>query len=116
VASKKAPADRDQDEDIVHAPWRHGEPREQGSRTGRCGWITSFLRSTQRPSSRGSPGARPAHRPGRSQSRSLATRSDRSPVRLVPPRTGRGTAAPGATRPRTLLSFEGTSERACTSP
>jgi hypothetical protein len=67
VASKKAPADRDQDEDIVHAPWRHGEPREQGSRTGRCGWITSFLRSTQRPSSRGSPGARPAHRPGRSR-------------------------------------------------
>jgi hypothetical protein len=36
---------RAQDEDIVHAPWRHGEPREQGSRTGRCGWITSFLRS-----------------------------------------------------------------------
>jgi hypothetical protein len=36
---------RDQDEDIVRAPWRHGDSREQGSRTGRCGWITSFLRS-----------------------------------------------------------------------
>ncbi len=36
---------RDQDEDIVRAPWRHGDQREQGSRTGRCGWITSFLRS-----------------------------------------------------------------------
>ena len=36
----------DQDEDIVHAPWRHGEPREQGSRSGSCGWITSFLGST----------------------------------------------------------------------
>ena len=34
-----------EDEDIVHASWRHGDPREQGSRTGRCGWITSFLRS-----------------------------------------------------------------------
>jgi hypothetical protein len=30
---------------MVRAPWRHGETREQGSRTGRCGWITSFLRS-----------------------------------------------------------------------
>ena len=30
---------------MVRAPWRHGESREQGSRTGRCGWITSFLRS-----------------------------------------------------------------------
>ncbi len=35
-----------QDEDIVHASWRHGEPREQGSRSGSCGWITSFLGST----------------------------------------------------------------------
>ena len=34
-----------QDEDIVRALWRHGEYHEQGSRTGRCGWITSFLRS-----------------------------------------------------------------------
>jgi hypothetical protein len=34
-----------QDEDIVRAPWRHGDLHEQGSRTGRCGWITSFLRS-----------------------------------------------------------------------
>ena len=34
-----------QGEDIVQAPWRHGELPEQGSRTGRCGWITSFLRS-----------------------------------------------------------------------
>ena len=47
--SLKTRADRNQDEDIVHAPWRHGEPHEQGSRTGRCGWITSFLR---RPKSR----------------------------------------------------------------
>jgi HD superfamily phosphohydrolase YqeK len=31
-----------EDEDIVHALWRHGEHHEQGSRTGRCGWITSF--------------------------------------------------------------------------
>jgi len=31
-----------EDEDIVHAPWRQGGLREQGSRTGRCGWITSF--------------------------------------------------------------------------
>jgi hypothetical protein len=31
-----------EDEDIVHALWRHGDHREQGSRTGRCGWITSF--------------------------------------------------------------------------
>jgi hypothetical protein len=30
-------------EDIVHALWRHGDKREQGSRIGRCGWITSFL-------------------------------------------------------------------------
>jgi hypothetical protein len=30
---------------MVRAPWRHGDTREQGSRTGRCGWITSFLRS-----------------------------------------------------------------------
>jgi hypothetical protein len=48
LASKKASANGSQDEDIVHAPWRHGEPREQGSRTGRCGWITSFLRSDWR--------------------------------------------------------------------
>ncbi len=34
----------EQDEDIVHALWRHRELHEQGSRTGRCGWITSFLR------------------------------------------------------------------------
>ncbi len=62
LASKKAPADRYQDEDIVHASWRHGEPREQGSRTGRCGWITSFLRSAPRSPSRGTPShARPAH-------------------------------------------------------
>ena len=40
-------ATRDQDEDTVRAPWRHGESREQGSRTGRCGWITSFLRSSK---------------------------------------------------------------------
>ncbi len=40
-----------QDEDIVHAPWRHGEPREQGSRSGSCGWITSFLGSTTVPRS-----------------------------------------------------------------
>ena len=32
-------------EDIVHALWRHRELHEQGSRIGRCGWITSFLRS-----------------------------------------------------------------------
>ena len=37
-----------EDEDIVHASWRHGEPREQGSRSGSCGWITSFLGSTLR--------------------------------------------------------------------
>jgi hypothetical protein len=43
-------ATRDQDEDIVRAPWRHGGTREQGSRTGRCGWITSFLRSLGTPS------------------------------------------------------------------
>jgi hypothetical protein len=43
VCWKRAGALGDQDEDIVHAPWRHGESREQGSRTGRCGWITSFL-------------------------------------------------------------------------
>ena len=42
-------------------------------------------------------------------SRSLATRSGRSPVRLVPPREGWGTAARDGFRPRTLLSFEGTS-------
>ena len=35
----------------------------------------------------------------------------RSPVRPVPPRQGRGTAAPGTTRSRTLLSFEGTSPK-----
>jgi hypothetical protein len=35
-----------QDEEIVHAPWRHGDLREQGSRSGSCGWITSFLGST----------------------------------------------------------------------
>lgn len=40
-----------QDEDIVHAPWRHGEVREQGSRSGSCGWITSFLGSTSVPRS-----------------------------------------------------------------
>src|SRR5207245_9233870 len=34
---------RDEDEDMVHAPRRRGDQREQGSRTGRCGWITSFL-------------------------------------------------------------------------
>ncbi len=48
-ANAPRPSGRDQDEDIVHAPWRHGEPREQGSRTGRCGWITSFLRSHWHP-------------------------------------------------------------------
>ena len=32
-----------QDEEIVHASWRHGDQREQGSRSGSCGWITSFL-------------------------------------------------------------------------
>jgi hypothetical protein len=31
-------------EDIVHALWRHRDKREQGSRIGRCGWITSFLK------------------------------------------------------------------------
>jgi hypothetical protein len=49
---------------MVRAPWRHGETREQGSRTGRCGWITSFLRSFKflvedtdlRPAGNGSPG------------------------------------------------------------
>ena len=39
-----------QDEDMVRASWRHGELHEQGSRTGRCGWITSFLRSHLIPS------------------------------------------------------------------
>ena len=43
--AKEAPTVVEQDEDIVRAPWRHGGSREQGSRTGRCGWITSFLRS-----------------------------------------------------------------------
>ena len=46
ASSKETSADRSQDEDIVHASWRHGDSREQGSRTGRCGWITSFLRSS----------------------------------------------------------------------
>ena len=32
-----------EDEDIVHALRRRRGLREQGSRTGRCGWITSFL-------------------------------------------------------------------------
>jgi hypothetical protein len=40
-----------EDEDIVHAPWRHGGLREQGSRSGSCGWITSFLGSTTVPRS-----------------------------------------------------------------
>jgi hypothetical protein len=44
-------ASSNEDEDIVHAPWRHGEPREQGSRSGSCGWITSFLGSTTVPQS-----------------------------------------------------------------
>jgi hypothetical protein len=39
-------ASNNEDEDIVHASWRHGESREQGSRSGSCGWITSFLGST----------------------------------------------------------------------
>ena len=45
MASTEAGADQSKGEDIVHASWRHGGQREQGSRTGRCGWITSFLRS-----------------------------------------------------------------------
>ncbi len=36
-------SEKQQDEDIVRAPWRHGGQREQGSRSGSCGWITSFL-------------------------------------------------------------------------
>ena len=43
MASAKAKDILKSNEDIVHALWRHRGKREQGSRTGRCGWITSFL-------------------------------------------------------------------------
>ena len=43
MASTEASADQRKGEDIVHASRRRGDQREQGSRTGRCGWITSFL-------------------------------------------------------------------------
>jgi len=33
------------DEDIVHAHRKIGNDHEQGIRSGRSGWITSFLRS-----------------------------------------------------------------------
>jgi len=29
------------DDDIVHAPWRHGEKHEQGTGSGSCSWIYS---------------------------------------------------------------------------
>ena len=43
MASTEAGANQCKGEDIVHASRRRGDQREQGSRTGRCGWITSFL-------------------------------------------------------------------------
>jgi hypothetical protein len=45
VCSLPGSGDELEDEDIVRAPWRHGGQREQGSRSGSCGWITSFLGS-----------------------------------------------------------------------
>jgi hypothetical protein len=45
VCSKPALGESHEDEDIVHASWRHGDLHEQGSRSGSCGWITSFLGS-----------------------------------------------------------------------
>src|SRR5574341_2028244 len=44
--TRRLPGLLSRDEDIVRAPWRHGDQHEQGSRTGTCGWITSFLRRT----------------------------------------------------------------------
>jgi len=44
--TRRLPGCFSRDEDIVRAPWRHGDQHEQGSRTGTCGWITSFLRRT----------------------------------------------------------------------
>src|SRR5207245_5491052 len=48
MASTEASADQSKGEDIVHASRRRGDKREQGSRTGRCGWITSFLGNLER--------------------------------------------------------------------
>ena len=44
MASHKRLIFTERNEDIVHALWRHRDIHEQGSRIGRCGWITSFLR------------------------------------------------------------------------
>src|SRR6266508_5398414 len=43
MASHETSVGQYEDEDRVHALRRRRDQREQGSRTGRCGWITSFL-------------------------------------------------------------------------
>jgi hypothetical protein len=93
---------------MVRAPWRHGDPREQGSRTGRCGWITSFLRSSwqSRCAKRHGVRCRVARWSGL-QVDALAIPSVTLPAVWGP----RGTRAGGVNRRGTLFGPEGASPR-----
>ncbi len=88
-----------EDEDIVRAPWRHGGKREQGSRSGSCGWITSFLGS-------------PSMGTGRQQDRRLSSSSSAT-LSSARPALDMSTGLAGRTSgfdpheaARMLLSFE----------